>query len=72
MFAGIICIIVVPCDLALIYYLALWLWNKYTLLYFTSKLPKQSVFQILKGFVRVVADIQRVENVPMDLLGQAG
>jgi hypothetical protein len=29
-------------------------------------------FQIVKGFIRVVADIQRVENVPKDLLGQAG
>jgi hypothetical protein len=27
---------------------------------------------MVKGFIRVVADIQRVENVLKDLLGQAG
>jgi hypothetical protein len=37
-----------------------------------SKLPKQSVFQMVKGLIRVVAHIQCVENVPKDLLGQAG
>jgi hypothetical protein len=37
-----------------------------------SKLPMQSVFQKVERLGRVVADIKGVQNVPKDLLGQAG
>ncbi len=36
------------------------------------KLSKQSIFQKVKRLGRVVADIKSIQNVPKDLLGQAG
>jgi hypothetical protein len=37
-----------------------------------SKLPEQHFFQMIKRLIRIVADIDCVQNVPKDLLGQAG
>ncbi len=37
-----------------------------------SKLSKQSIFQKVERLGRVVTDIQSIQNVPKDLLGQAG
>jgi hypothetical protein len=37
-----------------------------------SKLPEQHFFQMIKGLIRIVADIDGIQNVPKDLLGQAG
>ncbi len=37
-----------------------------------SKLPEQHFFQIIKRLIRIMADIDCVQNVPKDLLGQAG
>ncbi len=34
-----------------------------------SKLPKQNSFQKIERMIRIVADIQGVQNVPEDLLG---
>ncbi len=37
-----------------------------------SKLPEQNSFQKIERMIGIVADIQGVQNVPEDLLGQAG
>jgi hypothetical protein len=37
-----------------------------------SKLQEQQLFQMIKRLIRIVADINCVQNVPKDLLGQAG
>jgi hypothetical protein len=37
-----------------------------------SKLPKQSMFKKTEWLGRVVTDINSIQNVPKDLLGQAG
>ncbi len=37
-----------------------------------SKLSGQHFFQMIKRLIRIVADIDFVQNVPKDLLGQAG
>ncbi len=37
-----------------------------------SKLSKQSIFQKIERLSRVVTDIKSIQNVPKDLLGQAG
>jgi hypothetical protein len=37
-----------------------------------SKLSKQGIFQKIEWLRRVVTDIKRIQNVPKDLLGQAG
>jgi hypothetical protein len=37
-----------------------------------SKFPKQSMFQRIKWLGKVVADIESIQNVPKNLLGQAG
>jgi hypothetical protein len=37
-----------------------------------SKLSKQSIFQKVERLIRVVTDIKGIQNVPKDLLGQAG
>jgi hypothetical protein len=37
-----------------------------------SKLSKQNIFQKIERFSRVVTDIKSIQNVPKDLLGQAG
>jgi hypothetical protein len=37
-----------------------------------SKLSKQNFFQLIEGLIRIIADIQCVENVLEDLLRQAG
>jgi hypothetical protein len=36
-----------------------------------SILPKQSIFQTIKRVLRLVADMECVQNVPKNLLGQA-
>jgi hypothetical protein len=37
-----------------------------------SELQEQQLFQMIKRLIRIVADINCVQNVPKDLLGQAG
>jgi hypothetical protein len=37
-----------------------------------SKLSKQSILQLNERLIRVIANVECVQNVPEDLLGQAG